>query len=416
MQHQNKCCVYLNKGYYERITNFWKFAVKQLNKIKNTALSFCFSRCIIFVLLINPINSYSGSIEYSTDNETLEHLNKLYLSTLADSKVSRIWAEIGYLHLQRNENEKALAAFKQALLIEPSNASFKLQEGYVLQLIGKNQEATEKFLELKNSSNPEISLKANDAYSSTRGLPNQVLPKPYFAEIYLAPEYNSHWHLATSPLQARVGASFGTRTVVEPYISYRDTIDNRTGTAGTYGSQIYNDTVRVIAGGIRLKPDRSTPLSLFIEQGQAYDRANNLARDYSRPDTRGGFMFYKEWGTQLASLESSQSPRFVIDFYADTIYYSRYSGNWISYARFRPGYRIHENDFCATDVYIHTAISHDSRNVIDNRFHELGIGAAYRLYSPLRLNIRLVGMHVQPKVGLPSYDTLKVIIEHESRF
>lgn len=377
--------------------------------------SLCFLGCLSTLILATSPVAHADPLE-NTQAQSTEKLKNLYQSVKENPKLEKIWAEIGYLHLELGQNQNALDAFDQALSLNPNNESLKLQRGYLLQSLGKNRDAAQTFRDLENSKNQDISLKANDAHTATRGLPNRIFPSPYFGEIYLAPEYNSHWSLTTLPVQARFGASFGTTYAIEPYISYRDTIDNRTGTNGTFGSQIYNDTVAVMAGGLRFKPDRTIPLSFFIEQGRAYDRLDSPTRERWRSDTRGGFLFYKEWRGQLPLVGSVGSPRLVSDLYADTVYFSRYSGNWISYLRFRPGYRFYDGDVNAADLYLHAAINTDSRNEIDNRYTELGFGVAYRFYAPLRLTFRAVGIHIQPKEGRPSYDTLKIILEHESRF
>lgn len=389
--------------------------MKTLTQSKSFAFRLCFWSCISVAMLGISMVAHSAPSETS-QGQSAQKLNNLYQVVKENPKLEKTWIEIGYLNLELDQPQKALDAFNQAISLNPGNETIKLQRGYLLQRLGKNREASQTFRDLENSKNQDISLKANDAHTATRGLPDRVFPSPFFGEIYLAPEYNSHWGLTTLPVQARVGASFGTTYAVEPYLSYRDTIDNRTGTNGAFGSQIYNDTVAVMAAGLRLKPDRSIPLTFFIEEGRAYDRLDSPTRERWRSDTRGGFLFYKEWRGQLPLVGPVGSPRFVSDLYADTVYFSRYSGNWISYLRFRPGYRFYDGDMSAADLYVHAAINSDSRNEIDNRYTELGVGVAYRIYAPLRLTLRTVGIHVQPKEGRPSYDTLKIILEHESRF
>jgi len=324
------------------------------------------------------------------------------------------WAELGYRYLNEKDHENALNAFDQALTLDPGNEQVALDRAYTLQRLNLQCQAAGAFQVLMRSDNTALRQQACSAFSVVRGLPDAKLPKPLFAEIYLAPEYNSHWRLSTLPIQMRIGATYGSTVVIEPYFSYRDTLDNRTETS-RYGSEIYNDTVSVAAAGIRIKPDRDLPITLFVERGKAYDRSDR-DRERSRWDTRGGVLFYQEWNTQLSCDSQRQKQRLVADLYADSVYYSRYEGNWISYLRLRPGFRLFEDMHSSVDGYIHAAVNTDSKNVIGNRFHELGAGVAFRLYSPLRVTLRVVGMHVSHQDSLPSYRTAKVMIEHESRF
>jgi hypothetical protein len=157
------------------------------------------------------------------------------------------------------------------------------------------------------------------------------------------------------------------------------------------------------------------PLTIFAEHGQAYDRLDRN-RERWRSDTRAGFLFYKEWNAHLPCESTAAPYRFVSDFYADAIYFSRYDGNWISYLRFRPGYRLYEDAISAVDGYLHLANNTDTQNVSGNRFYESGLGVAFRLYVPLRLAFRVSALQVHQSAGLSSYGTVKFSLEYESRF
>jgi hypothetical protein len=324
------------------------------------------------------------------------------------------WAELGYGHLEQEDHKNALNAFNQALTLDPSNEKIALDRAYTLQRLNRQCQAAEAFKGLMLSENTAFSTQACEAYSVTRGLPDAKLRKPLFAELYLAPEYNSHWNLGTLPIQLRIGATYGDTVLIEPYLIYRDTLDNRTDTS-RYGSEIYNDTVSVAAAGIRAKPGHDIPITLFFERGKAYDRSDR-DRERSRWDTRGGALLFKEWNSQLLCDSEAPKQRLIADLYADSVYYSRYGGNWISYLRIRPGVRLYEDMHRSVDGYIHAAFNTDSKNVIGNRFSEFGAGAAFRLHAPLRVTLRVIGIRVTHRDSLSSYSTAKVMIEHESRF
>lgn len=325
-----------------------------------------------------------------------------------------LWKQLGYIYLDLKQQRQALAAFRRAYAINPKDDELSLQIAYVLQSLGDNRGSARQFFTTIGSPTPSIASKSCKGYSTLRGLPNRLLPKPFFGEIYFAPEYNSRYRLGTFPLQMRLGVTLMDNPQLEAYLSLRSNWDNRSGVTGA-GSQIYNDNVAVFAAGLRLKPFASIPLFVFIESGTAYDITYRL-RPRWREDTRAGFQFYKEWNTELLCDATQFRIRPVADVYADGIYYTRYDGNVLFFGRFRPGLRLFETATYAIDSYVNLAISSDTQNAAGNRYQEIGAGVAFRLYDPIRINLRAEFVRIVRQQGLNSYNTFRVRLEHQSRF
>jgi hypothetical protein len=266
------------------------------------------------------------------------------------------------------------------------------------------------------SADPKIATQACGAYANLRGVPGRLMPKPFFAEYYVAPEYRTHFGVTVVPVEARVGASFGiAKTVIEPYLSARLTYDSRSGT-GVFGPQIYFDNAFVPAAGIRVRPHVDLPFFLFGEAGAGYDIVDRN-RTRWRDDLRGGYVAYYEWNMGLGCplTERVTFPfRPIADFYSDGVYYTRYQ-NFILYGRVRPGLRLVETDSIALDGYALIAGTTDSKGLADNRQLEVGGGVAVRLYDLLGLTLRAEGVHVL-RLRNSSYTDFRFRLEHTIRF
>ena len=113
--------------------------------------------------------------------------------------------------------------------------------------------------------------------------------------------------------------------------------------------------------------------------------------------------------------ENPFAPRFVADFYADAVAFSRYSGDIIGFARFRPGFRFYETVDHAADVYAMGAGATDTQNNPDNRFVEGGVGLALRAFSDVPVTLRTELVYVARESGQRYWDT-RVRVETGFRF
>lgn len=328
---------------------------------------------------------------------------------------AEIWKQLGYARKDSGKDEDAIEAFARAQDLTPDDEQVSLELAFLNQRVGHNREASAIFQGLSLSSqDKETAARACESYAALRGVPDKVMPDPFFAESYVAPEYNSHWNLGVYPLQAKVGAVLSEQPIVEAYIGVRAGADTRSG-SGPFGTQIYNDNVAVVAAGLRARPARAVPLYLYVEAGPAYD-ITRRNRDRWRADVRGGFVFYDEWGTEPPCGGKNGEIQPIADLYADGIYYSRYDDNILFFARARPGLRLLDTGKLALDAYGLAAVGFDTKDVAFNNFEELGGGLALRLYGPGTLTLRAEAVRVFRPKGLDSYSTLRVRVEHYIRF
>lgn len=323
-----------------------------------------------------------------------------------------LWRQIGYIEKDLRNDEAAIAAFEEARRLEP-NDSVTMEIAYIQDRLARRRAAARNFRAAIPSKDPKIAEQACGAYSNLRGQPDKILPKPFFAEYYAAPEYRTHFGVTVVPFEARAGASFGETTVIEPYLSLRLTHDSRSG-SGVFGPQIYFDNALVPALGVRLRPHTSLPIFFFVEAGAGYDMVER-DRERWRDDLRGGFVAYHEWNMGLGCPVTTSFPfRPIFDVYADGVYYTRYQ-NFIAYARVRPGLRLVETPDLALDLYALVAGTTDTKGLADNRQLETGGGVALRLYDLYGLTLRAEGVQVF-RLRNSGYTDFRLRIEHTIRF
>lgn len=323
-----------------------------------------------------------------------------------------LWSQIGYIENDLGRPEAALAAFEESLRLEPGNDTVRTEIAYLQDRLGRKRAAARNFRAVIPSKDPKLAEQACGAYSNLRGQPDKLLPNPFFAEYYLAPEYRTHFGVSVLPFDARAGASFGETTIVEPYVSFRLTRDSRSG-SGSLGPQIFYDNALVAGLGLRVQPHVSIPIAVFVEGGAGYDIVDR-GRERWRDDVRGGVVGYWEWNTGLACPLQTFPFRPIFDIYGDGVYFTRYQ-NFIAYARMRPGLRLFERPEIAVDGYALFAGTFDSKSLADNRQLEVGGGVALRLYELMGLTLRAEGVQVF-RVRASGYTDFRFRIEHTIRF
>lgn len=324
--------------------------------------------------------------------------------------------QIGFTALNAKMPVEAKAAFQRALAIDPADELARNQLAFMYAAEGKQRTARDEFKILMNSKDPERRLRSCEAYGNLRTTVNKVLPDPWFGELYIAPEWDKQAGTGVAPFQFRVGVTPPTLPMFDIYASARVTRDTRSSAGdGILGPQFYYDNAAVFAGGVRMRPVEGWPVILFAEAGYAYDFIYKN-RDRWQPDFRGGIIVAQEWN-MLPQCDKPDpfAPRFVADFYADAVAYSRYGGDIIGFARFRPGFRFFENADYAADIYAMVAGATDTANNPDNRFVEGGFGIALRAFSYIPVTLRTELVYVARDTNQRYWDT-RVRIETGFRF
>lgn len=324
--------------------------------------------------------------------------------------------QIGFTALEANLQPEARRAFERALAIDPKDELARNQIAFMLDAEGKHRSARDEFKQLLNSSDPERRLRACESYGNLRTSVDRLMPKPWFGEVYLAPEWDRQTGAGVAPVQLRVGVTPEAMPKVDVYASARVTYDTRSGAGqGVLGPQFYYDNAAIFAGGVRVRPIDGWPVILFAEAGYAYDLLYKN-RNRWQPDVRGGIVVAQEWN-MLPQCDQANpfAPRFIADFYADAVGFTRYENDVIAYARLRPGYRFYENADYAGEVYAMGAGATDTQNNPDNRFLEGGFGLALRAFSIVPLTLRNELVYVSRDNGNRYWDT-RVRLETGFRF
>lgn len=314
--------------------------------------------------------------------------------------------QIGFTALQAQMPQEARAAFERALAIDPGDELARNQIAFMLDAEGKPRSARDEFKLLVNSKDPERRLRACEAYGNLRNSVNRVMPKPWFGEVYLAPEWDRQTGAGVAPVQLKVGYTPDALPKLDVYASTRITYDTRSGQGqGILGPQFYYDNAAIFAGGMRLRPVDGWPVILFAEAGYAYDLIYKNQNRW-QPDFRGGIVVAQEWN-MLPNCEQANpfAPRFIADLYADAVAFSRYNNDVIAFARLRPGFRFFENVDYASEVYGMVSGATDTQNNPDNRFVEGGFGLALRAYSVVPVTFRSELVYVSRDNGQQYWDT-----------
>ena len=357
---------------------------------------------------------YEIALSYLDLGDKPQALKALHVAVAIAPDRADLWRQIGYVEIDLGHPQKALEAFEQAHRIEPNDQQVVMQIGYLQQELGDDKAAAESFHTTALSGDKEFADQACEAYRNTRGTPAKLLPKPWFGEVYAAPEYQSHYDVTVIPIDVRVGVTHGTDATVETYVSLRGTIDTRSDNSNL-APMVYYDNAAILSGGVSYKPYADAPFVFFAEAGAGYD-LDNRPRDRLRGDFRGGAVAYKEWNMEPPCVGGSDFPfRFVADFYADAVYYTRYDHNVLIYARARPGLRFYETPTWAVDGYLVGAVNTDARNDKDNRYEELGGGFALHAYDPMRWTARAELIDDRKHQG-SSYTDFRLRFEYQMRF
>lgn len=325
-----------------------------------------------------------------------------------------LWKQLGYIDINLGDTDAAIDAFQHASALEPDNQDLLLQLAYLQDRKGRHRDAAALFRQVMHGSDPKKAKTGCRAYSNLRGLPNKVLPKPWFGEVYTAPEYFGHYNVAVFPADVRVGVHYGESTFIDAYGLSRVNTDTRSGQTN-FGTQLYSDNYAEIGGGIRVKPLADLPVVLYAETGAAYDLINEN-RNRWRPDFRAYAVYYDEWNLGLGCDDTKRVFGFkpVADVYADAAYYTRYN-NLITTAKARPGLRLLETETTAVDLYGVTTLSWDVDGVPSNRFAEVGIGLALRLFDPIPLVMRVEAVH-RFLTDQNNYSEMRALLEYSVSF
>ncbi|MDP1776568.1 MAG: hypothetical protein Q8K94_08130, partial [Moraxellaceae bacterium] len=126
--------------------------------------------------------------ENINDDEAFFALKKIISK---EPKNLRALKSVIYLKLRQNKTEEALLYTDKLLLVSPEDEGFRLQKAYLLNQLGRNDEALVIFDSLKDAKDPEIAESACTASKNLSTGSVSRFKKPFFADIYASPSYES---------------------------------------------------------------------------------------------------------------------------------------------------------------------------------------------------------------------------------
>lgn len=330
-------------------------------------------------------------------------------STRAD-----VFAQLGYLYLDRGDRESALKNFRSASEIDPDNELVRMQTAYVLDGLGRKREAAKLFADIARVSSDDARRRqACGAAEVLAPLATKQLPAPYFADIYTAPDWYSNIDTATLPLRLRSGATLGPGDRIDVFGQFAMIADNRSSGAHP-GPVIYFDNVAILGGGATVRVPQLPGVVMTVTMGGAYDLIDQQ-RDRWRFDLRAGAEYYNTWGTAGRCPASISAPfRPLLEAYGSSYYLSRYD-DLISAVRLRPGLRVLESARTSLDVHLHVAGVFDTAGLDYNNLFEIGGGLI--LAPDRRLGLRLGLETVRRQFQGGNRDVVtRARIEYSARF
>ncbi len=351
-------------------------------------------------------------VAQKNDKAAIDAFNRAVAAGLTRADVR---AQLGYLHLARHERELALAHFEAALALDPANEQVRMQTAYILDEMGREREAQREFDRVaKESTNDTVRRQACGAADVLTPLAMRRLPRPYYVDIYTAPDWHDHIDVATLPLRVRGGVAVGPGDRIEVFGQTAILADNRSRLVDQAGPIIYFDNVMTVGGGASIQPFASIGLTVSAEIGAAYDLFDRL-RDPWRFDARGGIQYYGAWQHASRCPPSLSVPlRPVLEVYGASIYFSRYE-NLITSLRLRPGIRVLETERLSLDANLHLAGIVDTERLDFNNVFEFGGGVI--LTPDRRLGIRLAVETVQRRFRGGDHDVVtRIRVEYAARF
>lgn len=316
--------------------------------------------------------------------------------------------EMGYLLDDEKQREAALSQFQMAAQLNPGDYQTKLQVGYELDELGRSQEARKWFMEASTSADPAIRSKAQTALTSLANMNSSEKADQKFTEIYTEPYYSSRFSEGVFPIQVRIGQNLDEKT--KSYFSIRATRDTKT--TGGANPQIYDDNALIAGVGLmrQLKPN----FSAYAEAGVGYDLVD-MNRTRTRPDLRGGLIYYKDWRRDAHPGQNTG------DIYGDIGYYSRYH-NLIGDVRVRDGVNVLARGLSRVNVYLKGEVFADTERLYYNNRLEVGPGISYLPNVNRDLSIRLEALEGRYLGGLadnpyPSnYHDVRLSAEYDINF
>jgi len=339
-------------------------------------------RCIIACLLAAV--SYGQEVVRSDELRNL--VNRAYIvldtnaqaslplfetaSRLAPSSVL-IQRQLGWLYVNFGRTEEALSRFHVADSLLPSDTT-KLQIAYLLQSLGRHQEALQVFSHLRASNDWDIRSKSRAAVVVVSADLSRR-SYPWWSQANGTVYYESRFHNTVLMTSAYAGKYTGLDRIASLYGVLALTYDTRS--MGGALPVIFSDNYLLGSVGLRLLPFAG--LTTDFQMGAAVDLIERANHSRASGDIRCilsyGHGLYPE-------LSVPDDLHFVFkpmgDIHMSLGYYSRYK-NGIGYAQLRAGVRLAQWDHSAFDTYLRGNFAFDTERLVYNNIAESGLGVRF---------------------------------------
>lgn len=294
--------------------------------------------------------------------------------------------EAGFLAMTQDRRIEAIEYFTRAYQLS-HQPELAMQLAYLYEQINDRKTAYQYFKQATHSGNKNLSLRAENALTTLVGQQTKLLPRPYFAEVYFNPFYQSRFDLTVLPFMGRVGIEQQNRFNTKEYVFLRRTQDNRSANLGEI-SQIYEDNVQIMGVGGQITPFRRFPLIGYVETGAAYDLVYRH-RNRWRGDVRVGLMYYRDFGTPPGYFDQlAISRNYYSDWYGELTYFSRYNNNVIGAVRTHQGIRFLQYKSSMVNLYLTGRVIGDTQRQFFNNIVEVGPGVSFVPSNRYNLQLR----------------------------
>lgn len=310
------------------------------------------------------------------------------LIQILDKEPSNIRAlkSITYLKLRQGKTQDALVFTDKVLVISPHDEGFRLQKAYLLNQLGRNQEALVIFDSLKEAKDKSI---ADAACAASKNLSTGTasrLKKPFFADIYASPSYESRSGAAIIPIKARAGRYYNDD---KGQLYGFATFNRDTKSSGGERPEIIDENAFIVGVGINHRFGTVLPITTYAEVGASYDLIDR-ERSKLQNFVVVGAATYREWGDSRAVCRSGcvYPLSFHADFYGNVAAYSRNDYNIVADLRYRPGFNLVKSPFGITKVYWKFKTVHDTDQEFFNNVFETGPGFSFTFHKNFPITIR----------------------------
>lgn len=324
----------------------------------------------------------------------------------------RVWKSLTYLQINLKKPEAALVSLEKARALAPNDEELTLQHAYLLNSLGRNDQALVIFKQLQNSKDAKTREIASQAVQNLQGSTAGDADL-YFADIYFSPSYEDRFGMGLFPLKIRAGRYFGEGQQGQAYgfaSINRDTQSEGNTNPEILGSNalIYDENAAVLGLGVSYQPWLNLPIRAYAEVGGSYDLIDRN-RSKFRESIVAGATGYQEWYMKDICADQ-KCPNWYSDLYGNIASYSREDYAILSDLRLRSGVNF---DKVGIKLYGKFHAINDTAHEYYNNLVEAGPGISWQPTKsfPMTLSVeKLYGKYVTgtPTSVKDTYDNTRI--------